>query len=497
VRIQPTEIDDVLHNPWMGWGLFATKVSQQGRQYTIEKSTQGFGDDAPLFDWIMLDWMWADLEPEEGAYTWDELDHVIDYWAARGKQINLRVWVTEDPGWDGKAGAPEVCPRWVWAAGARYHEYMGEGGVMVKEPDYADPSYQEIYLPKLQNFLEALADRYDKPGNPFNFLGCMGYGQWGEWHTMWSNYFWPSKQVKHDVLARVVNMHADAFEHVDWAISYCFDTFNIGTPQPPTRDDWRAFRRRIALDDPEDFKYRQALDVALGRGFLLGRHGFIDGLAYVDRVIMEQEWRRRALYAEANWSYRSVRQHGTHGTLDENVDVMLHWHSNYGHFYMDCESYREITPEDAASFERGLKSGGLGYRLVLTEASWPDELRPGTLLLLRQKWANRNVGRCYRRHPLRLYLTDTEGHDRYTEIDYSFDETGWVRGETYDAISVFHLPADLPEGEYDLWIALVDMDGKPQIRLAIAGDDGDKRSKLGKLHIGGPSTAGHAISEAF
>ena len=492
MRAQLTEIDGALHNPWMGWGIWAGPISWEGRRYTVEQNTQGFDDDAPLFDWIVLDWMWADLEPQEGAYRWDDLDEVIDYWSARGKQVNLRVWVTDDPGWDAKAGAPEVCPDWVWAAGARYHEYMGEGGVKVKEPDYTDPSYQKVYLLKLQNLLDALAERYDKPGHPFNFLGCMGYGQWGEWHTMWSNYFWPSKQVKHDTLAKVVSMYADTFKQVDLAISYCVDSFNIGTPQPPIRENWSAFHRRIAEDDPADLKYRQALDVALARGFLLGRHGFIDGLGYTDRSIMEEEWLQRALYAEANWSYADIKRHGTHGTLDENIDVMLQWHSNYGHFYNDYESYRSITPEDAASFERGLKSGGLGYRLVLTSASYPDELKPGALLLLRQTWVNRNVGRCYHRYPLRLYLTDTEGHDRFTEIDYSFDETGWVRDETHDVTSVFHLPSNLLEGDYDLSIALVDMSGNPQIKLGIAGDDGKKRYKLGKVRIAGPPAPKHA-----
>jgi hypothetical protein len=492
MRIKATDTNAVLGNHWMGWGLWAGPVSAQGRRFTVEDNTTGFGDEAALFDWIMLDWMWADLEPQEGDYTWDDLDRVIDFWSQRGKQINLRVWVTDDPGWDGKAGAPAVCPNWVWNAGARYHEYMGEGGVKVREPDYVDPTYQSVYLRKLQGFLTALAERYDKPDNPFNFLGCMGYGQWGEWHTMRSNYFWPSEQVKHEVLSKVVNLYADTFRHVDLAVSYCVDTYNIGTPRPHTRER-QEFTKRLAQDNPDGFEWRQALDVALDRGFLLGRHGFIDGTfpTHIGRCIMEDVWWRHALYAEANWSFADMKRHRTHGTLDENIDVMLEWHSNYGHFYMDSDSYQTITAEDRASFERGLKSGGLGYRLVLTEASWPDELAPGTLLLLRQTWVNQNVGRCYRHHPLRLYLTDAEGVERYSEIDFSFDETTWVRGKTYNLTSVFHLPTNLPEADYDLWIALVDLEGEPQIRLAIAGDDAHKRYRLGKLRIAGKNAPDH------
>jgi hypothetical protein len=37
--------------------------------------------------WVLLDWMWADLEPQEGKFHWSELDHVIQYWVQKGKQI--------------------------------------------------------------------------------------------------------------------------------------------------------------------------------------------------------------------------------------------------------------------------------------------------------------------------------------------------------------------------------------------------------------------------
>ena len=85
--VHPKEVDDVLHDPWMGWGLWAGLVSSgRGRRYTVQESTVGFGDDAPLFDWVCLDWMWADLGPEEGRYRWDDLDQVMNYWTERGKR---------------------------------------------------------------------------------------------------------------------------------------------------------------------------------------------------------------------------------------------------------------------------------------------------------------------------------------------------------------------------------------------------------------------------
>jgi len=480
--IKPTEINDGINNPWMGWGLWAGPIYFDGTSRTLQENTIAFGDDAPLFDWVLLDWMWADLEPEEGYFTWDELDAVIDYWASRGKQINLRVWTTEDPGWNGAPGASEVCPNWLFEAGLHWHDYTGEGNAAKREPDYAHPSFREIYVPRLQNFLNALAARYDKPGQPFNFLGNMSYGQWGEWHTLWSHYLWPSERVKHDILANLVTLYADTFKHTDLAISCCFDSFNYADG-PKDNQDHDTWRRLVAQDDPQDFLYRQGLDVALERGYILGRHGFIDGILHTDRVIMEAEWRRRAFYAEGNWSYLDLKNHGTHGTVDENIDHMLEYHSNYGHFYVDAAAYRRIVAEDAERFARGLRPGGLGYRLVLAQAGYPDAIAPGQLLVIRQRWANRNAGRCYKRHPLKLYLIDSAGNTVHTDTDMAFDQTGWVRGETHEVTSVFRTPKDLPEGTYDVRLAMVGWDGAPALRLGVAGTDDQKRYSLGTLQV--------------
>jgi len=467
ITVHPVEIDRPLPNPDMGWGLWAGPRYFDGRPFTLEYNTKGFGDDAPLFGWVLIDWMWSDLEPEEGHYRWQDLDAVIGYWAARGKQIDLRVWVTDDPGWNGAPGN-EVAPAWLYKTGVRFREYTGEGRSRKREPDYLHPSFEAEYLPRVKRFLTALAARYDRPGTPIALWGVMGYGQWGEWHTLWSKYPWPDKESKHRVLAEIVDMYAGIFKHGLPCISYCFDT-----------DSGEA----ATLDD---FLYRQALDVGLSNGFSLARHGFIDGLMRWDKEVMSRYWRRAPLFAEGDWSYTDVKEHKTHGTFDENLDVMLEWHSNFAHFYTDAESYRREVHEDRAALERGLSSGGLGYRLVLTEASWPSELAAGGLLVLKQKWVNRNVGRCYGRYPLRVYLTDRAGKTAFSQGSDSFDASEWVAGQTYTETGVFGVPKDLGPGTYDVRIALTGAENRPRIKLAIAGEDAEGRYVLGKIRIVAP-----------
>jgi hypothetical protein len=183
------------------------------------------------------------------------------------------------------------------------------------------------------------------------------------------------------------------------------------------------------------------------------------------------------------WAYDEIKDVGTYGTIEENAKVVLEYHTNFYHFYNYAQSYRRMMQDDRAVLETGLRSGGLGYRLVLTSASWPTELPAGHLLLINQTWLNRNVGRLYVIQPLKVYLTDSQGNEQYSQIDYDFDETPWVKGESYTRSSVINLPDSLAPGEYDVRIAVVDRSGKPRIRLAIEGEDAEKRYKLGRVRI--------------
>jgi len=460
----PVENNAPLPNPYMGWGLWAGPRYFDGRPFTLEYNTTGFGDDAPLFGWVLIDWMWWDLEPKGGQFYWKDLDTIVDFWAKRHKQIELRVWITDDPGW---AGAPgnEVCPEWLWTSGVKYRAYTGEGKSNKREPDYTDPSYEKLYLPKARRFLSAVAARYDKPASPVALWGAMGYGQWGEWHTMWSHYPWPNRNVKHAVLARLVEMYAEIFKVHPLVISYCFD------------DDLNQ------VTSLEDFLYRQALDVAIPKSWGLARHGFIDGLRLYDRLTMEKYWRTNMMWAEGNWSYTAVKDEGTHGTIEENIQVFEQWHSNYGHFYMDADSYKRAMREDRAAFADGLRAGGIGYRFVPLSVSWPEELRAGDLLLLHSNWVNRNAGRCYVRQPLKVYLTDAAGKEHFSEADAAFDQTNWVKGEEYPVTTLVTIPDKLEPGTYDLRIALTSTAGEPSLRLPIAGEDAQMRYRLGNIRI--------------
>ena len=472
--ITPKELDAPLPNPFMGFGIWVAprQLGYTKPDYSIASNTTEFGDDAPLFNWVMVDWDWAHLEPKENEYDWAALHAAIEYWAARGKQFIVRLWVTSDPGWKTDASPISVIPQWLWDKGLKYLEYQVSGTndisnpMKQRQPDYLDPSYEEIYLPALKRLLEAFASRYDKPATPVIFMQVVGYGDWVDFDAWFLKFRWPDEKVKNLFFARLVNLFADTFHHIQLLQTYMGDW--------DKSSDWSM----------ERFLHDQALDLSISKNTGLMDTGFIvaRGTTPWTRRMVERYWQTLP-FAGEGWAYEEIKDVGTYGTIEENVDVVLQYHTNFYHFYSYAQSYRRMIRDDQAVIEKGLRSGGLGYRLVLASASWPKELPAGHLLLINQEWMNRNIGRLYIHHPLKVCLLDAQGDEKFSALDWDIDVTKWVKGESYPRTSVIQLPQKLAPGGYEVRIALTDSTGTPRIKLAMEGLDSSGRYKLGAIRI--------------
>ena len=94
--VLPVEVQSPVNNPYMGWGLWAGAyndfvATRYAQPLSRADSTTAFGDDAPMFNWVLLDWPWANVEPSEGEFEWGDFDAIVDYWSARGKQFLVIV----------------------------------------------------------------------------------------------------------------------------------------------------------------------------------------------------------------------------------------------------------------------------------------------------------------------------------------------------------------------------------------------------------------------
>jgi hypothetical protein len=122
----------------------------------------------------------------------------------------------------------------------------------------------------------------------------------------------------------------------------------------------------------------------------------------------------------------------------------------------------------------------MGYRFVLRKFTYPATVRAGGKLEFTTWWENKGVAPCYREFPLALRLRGA----RTWVMVAGADIRKWLPGDNLCDDAVF-VPPDLPAGDYDLDIALVDpATREPKVKLAIAGVREDGWHPLGKVRVG-------------
>ena len=181
-RIQFKDTGEALVNPGMGWTLhyYSNIITNYGSRLAPSDTL----DDFPGLSVIYLRVPWSFLEPEEGRFDWSLVDTPAQRWIDKGKQVAFRVTCSES--WMRYA-----TPKWVEAAGAKGHNFTVGKGV---DPDgpYWEPNYDDpVLLAKLDQFLTAMAKRYEDNPN-VAFIDVGSYGVWGEGHT------WASTQLPVD-----------------------------------------------------------------------------------------------------------------------------------------------------------------------------------------------------------------------------------------------------------------------------------------------------------
>ena len=96
----------------------------------------------------------------------------------------------------------------------------------------------------------------------------------------------------------------------------------------------------------------------------------------------------------------------------------------------------------------------LGYRLVLTEVEWPEQVRPGGQIPLTVTVRNDGWAPPVNPRPVQVVLAAGTTHVATLDAD----PRGWHPGETVVLQVRLQLPADLSEGDWELGLALPDAD---------------------------------------
>ncbi len=488
VTVRPTEISDTITNPGMGWVFIDNAIpghNDEGRT----GSYPDFSNVAVLSDW-------AELEPSPGVYNWSMVDNAISYWAAQGKRIHLRIstdtmviynynYAKGAPGWLSSApynvGLQTRCDDATLTPPACLQP-NGTAGFTYTVADYENPNY----MTRLHSFLQAFGAHYDT--NPaIDTVDLRGYGEWGEWH---SGHDFSSIAARESTLQQIVHEWSIAFPDkvLNLSDSYEYRDGPNGV-QPPTANassytqflQWSAFD--YALNNTPNVTFR--------------RDGVAGGLHEYDAAALQDAFRSpRRLPTSLEFYDGYPLPPGFPYTLSTRLDEAFKFHPNYLTVmgWDGDGGARAFADNEPAIIARA--NNNLGYRFVLTKASYPRSVTAGSTLELRQDWVNRAVGRAWKQNPLKVYLTDSAGNTVWSGTDSAFDQRDFVRGSTYPVSSRFTLPSTVPAGTYQLRIAMVDAAGNPAITLAIAGKDAQGRYPIGNIVVGSGAAA-TAPTESF
>lgn len=138
----------------------------------------------------------------------------------------------------------------------------------------------------------------------------------------------------------------------------------------------------------------------------------------------------------------------------------------------------------------------LGYRLQLVEASWPKTVLAGGSLKFAIQWRNAGVAPCLPGgHPI-VTLKDAQGGIVAVLADEGFDVRSLPvkppdEAESRTEEASFVLPFQLRPEQYELFISIGTRTGTPKIALPLAGDDGQRRYRIGTIQVVGQPPRGN------
>ncbi len=457
--VRPADTGAALCNPGMGWMFH--HYDNDIRHYTVDLAPADGVDEFPGVCAVYLRLAWSYLEPEEGRFEWSLLDTPVQKWLSKGKQVAFRFTTSE-----GSPRQPYATPRWVEKAGAKGYHLDGRGIAAngpVWEPDFDDP----VFLEKLDRFLAAAAARYDgHPGVAFIDVGS--FGVWGEGHT--------AASTKLPYSAATVRRHIDLYrKHFHRTLLVANDDFALQGRGLETL----GYARDAGLGLRDDSILVEAGPNAYHHAFLA--HDF---------------WPRVPVVLETQHWGESIEDKAW-GDGSGLMDAIEAYHASYVtvHWYPRefLEHNRELVNRVNLRF---------GYRLRLEEISWTPVTPAGGAIQVTYRWRNTGVAPCLAGGHPTVTLKTAGGGIAGVFVDDDFDVRSLPPGRPGEAPAIsrreleavpqndkpilsYRLPPShiLKAGEYEVYVSVGDSLGTPRIALALPGDDGSRRYRLGTIRI--------------
>jgi hypothetical protein len=453
IKVRPTEIDDVLNNPGIG---FTTFQRFNGDKLNKKGWTEGFPIDYQEFDGNLenegypdtsiayLRIYWKYIEPEMGKYNWELLDKALETAQQRGQTLMLRIAPYGQVRKNDKERKKDV-PAWYRAMVGEKTEWLTEGTGWTVNAE--DPRYAKYF----GDMVRAIGNRYD--GHPaLELVDLSIVGFWGEGRG--------SAILTPKTRAALVNAYTDTFKKTPLVMLLTDETTNkYGLSQGNV--GWRV----DCIGD-------------LGI-WAKDQDGWTHMYDYYPQGIinfgMKDAWKTAPVSLEICGTFGSWKRGQGHDKDDVKYifDESLKWHISSFNAKSSpvLEEWKELVDE-------WLKK--MGYRFALRRFTYPDAVRPNGKLDFTTWWDNKGVAPCYKNFLLALRLKN----DARTEVLVTdANIKTWLPGDNLYDDAVF-LPLDMPTGEYDIQIGIVDrFSYEPKVKLAIEGRENDGWYTLGKIKV--------------
>jgi hypothetical protein len=443
LTVRPAEIDEVLVNPGIGFMTFQRFNGDRLNEGL--KWTEGYpivyqpfkgsltNPNHPATSIAYFRVYWKFVEPQRSEYRWELLDNALRTAHNRKQTLMLRV----APYGTGK---DNDVPDW-------YRTLVGSEAALPVQRWRTDPENPR-YAEHFGRFIRALGSRYD--GHPgLESVDLSIVGAWGEGAGS-----------------------ADLAENTRRAL---VDAYLDGLSKTPLV---------MLLTDQKTNKYGMSKRNVGWRVDCLGDMGGFDNpnwshmLDYYPQGIinfgMEDAWKRAPVSFEVCWVMNHWKDKGW--DIDYIIDQSLKWHISS----LNAKS-SAVPDEWWPQVNRWLKK--MGYRYVLRKFTTPAVVRPYGKLAFTTWWENKGVAPIYKDFLLALRMKD-EGRSHVFITDADIRQ--WLPGDNLYDGAIF-VPANLPEGEYELAIAIVDRDThQPRVKLAIAGVDNEGWYPLTRIRVATP-----------
>jgi hypothetical protein len=438
VVVTPDISDRAIVNPGKGWVAYGKAENQPEEVLAIV--SLGYSR-----------FQWGDIEPEEDVYRWEIIDNAIKSWSDAGKQFSFGVMCASSHSrnfW--------VTPKWVFDAGARYDTFELKSTKLSTEgipgpklvPVFDDP----VFLKKLENFIKALAARYD--GNPgIAFIDIRSYGNWGEGHM----YPFGKPDITAEKFKEHILIHREAFKKT---------LLQLPTGKHP------------------EFIPVQEWAVSIGVG--LRRDGICGNSNGSEVMICEGKmpavfefYGNYEMMKSLGWWDGKKDKEGRGYRLADCVEIGK---PTYCDLSRGGQSGLKLLKEDSLLVRK--LTNRLGYHLLIAEAKYPEKISQGIPASISIKWMNRGVASIFIPVKVSFALLTKDG--RVSEVcDGIVSKPALWNPDVAVNVEDMLQFKSTPAGDYTLAVGILQPDDgmKPSVKLGNELKAKDGWYELGPITI--------------